>query len=248
MSWPFRQARNYQPANRVKGDVKWIVLHDAETPEGVDTAKNIADYFATTDRQASAHWNVDGGPADGNEVYQSVREKDVSYGAKSANRAGIHIEQAGRAAQTREQWLDGYGMKMLPRVAQLIKEIANRWDIPLRFVDYRGLLAGQKGITTHAEVSRAWPSSGHTDPGPNYPLDVLFDYLATPPPLPGDDWMAQLTDEEMRKLRELLNDYGKLSEAIKRGWDGSQHASVFQYVLSNFNWIRKLLAHFNIPE
>lgn len=252
MAYPFRQARNYQPANRQKGDVWWIVLHSAETGEGDNTAKAIADYFATTDRKASAHYQVDGGPDDGNQIYQSVREKDVAYGAKSANAKGIHIEQAGRAAQTREQWLDPYSKRMIKRVAGLINEIAERWTIPLVFVDSNGLKAGKRGITTHNEVNKAWPSSGHTDPGQNYPLDVLFADLASPvPPSQPDileELMAQLTPEEITQFKNMLKDYGKLSESVKRGWDSNTNASVFQYVISNFNWLRKLLAHFNIPE
>lgn len=34
----------------------------------------------------------------------------------------------------------------------------------------RGLLQGEKGITTHAYVSRAWKQSTHWDPGPGFPF------------------------------------------------------------------------------
>lgn len=173
----FLQARNYQPANRQLGDVLWIVLHSTESAETEDAAAATARYFNTTDRKASTQYIVDGGVEDNDAIWQCVYEKDVCYGAKSANAKGIHIEQVGMAGQTREQWLDAYGQRMLPRVAELIRGIAARWHIPFTFVTADGLKLGLSGITTHNEVNKAWPSSGHTDPGPNYPMDILLSML-----------------------------------------------------------------------
>lgn len=192
MAYPFLQARHYQAANRGPGDVDWIVIHCTESGESEKGAENTAGYFATTDRAASAHYTVDGSVNESNAIWQSVLEHDVAYGAKSANRRGIHIEQVGRAAQTRLEWIDAYGQRMIPRVAQLVREIAARWDVPLKFIDAAGLLAGRRGITTHAEVSKAWPSSGHTDPGANYPLDILFAHIQ------GDD--MPLSNEDLDKI------------------------------------------------
>lgn len=237
---PFRQARNYQPASRMPRsmaphDVDWIVLHDAETPEGVNTAVGIMNYFATTTVRASAHYSVDGGPADGNEITQSVLEKDVAYGAANANRKGIHVEQAGRAAQTREQWLDDYGQLMLPRVAKLVRELCDRWLVPKVFVDAAGLKAGVRGITTHAQVSKAWPSTGHTDPGPNYPMDVLFSMIMEEDQGNEEDFMATLSEAEKN---QLLKDTHDTAEFLSK--NGANSGGIVAYLEAQKNEIIKL--------
>ena len=79
---PFIQAKHYTPADgRV---VKLIVIHVMEAPEKGNTAESVANYFATTDVVASAHYNVDE-----NSIVHCVQDKDVAYGAPGANRSGI---------------------------------------------------------------------------------------------------------------------------------------------------------------
>jgi hypothetical protein len=51
------------------------------------------------------------------------------------------------------------------RAAELVRAICKRWDIPLERVDAAGLLAGKRGITSHAAVGAAFKKSTHVDPG-----------------------------------------------------------------------------------
>ncbi len=48
-----------------------------------------------------------------------------------------------------------------------------RHELPIVFVDRHGLDRGDKGITTHNEVTRSNLSDrgSHTDPGKNFPMD-----------------------------------------------------------------------------
>jgi N-acetyl-anhydromuramyl-L-alanine amidase AmpD len=162
----YRQARYFRPANRTSIDR--IVIHSAETDELPSTAELLGEYVATLeDPKVSWHYAVDV-----NTIVQSVKEHDIAYGARGANDEGIHIELAGRASQSAAQWLDPYSRAMLELAAELVAQIARRWNVPVRFVDAGGLERAERGITTHAEVTLG-PGRGltdHTDPGPNFPM------------------------------------------------------------------------------
>ena len=158
----FIQARNYTPSNRTSIDL--IVLHSTENPIEPGTARNVAMYFAGPDApDASAHYVV--GPE---ATYGCVEEKDVAWAAPGANRNGLQIEQVGQAFQT--DWLRSGnaptdGLDVLTRSADLVRSLCLRWNIPMKRVDAKGLLAGERGITSHAAVSAAFRQSDHVDPG-----------------------------------------------------------------------------------
>lgn len=166
------QARWYAKGPRAKGAIDLVVVHTMESAEKGATAESVAKYFATTDRKASAHWCID---AD-SEV-RCVDDADIAYHAPGASHRSIGLEHAGFARQSPAEWADEYSTQMLLRSARLAASICRQYGIPVRFVDAAGLRAGAAGITTHAEVSKAFPDkgSGHWDPGPHFPM---LGYLA----------------------------------------------------------------------
>jgi peptidoglycan hydrolase-like protein with peptidoglycan-binding domain len=175
----FVQAARYTPANRGKGDIWWIVIHDMEAPEHPGTAENVGAWFAGPNHpEASAHYNVDC-----DSIVQSVRDKDVAWHAKKGNRRGIGIEHAGYYHQTDAEWKDDYSIAMLRLSAALTASLCAQYDIPIRFVDEEGLRAGEKGITYHATITKAFKvRGGHIDPGKNFPIELYLDMVraATP--------------------------------------------------------------------
>ena len=58
---------------------------------------------------------------------------------------------------------------MLRRAAALVREVAKRWDVPLRQLTVAEVRAGKRGICGHADVSKAFRQSDHTDPGDAFP-------------------------------------------------------------------------------
>lgn len=164
------QAANYTPTNGRKIDL--IVIHSMEAPEKGDTAESVARYFANPNVRASAHYNLDN-----NSIVQSVREKDVAWHAPGANHNGIGLEHAGYARQSKGEWLDRYGRDMLGISAMLTAEIMLRHKLPLHHVDINGLKRGEKGFTTHNEVSQAFKRSNHWDPGPHFPIWEYAEYV-----------------------------------------------------------------------
>lgn len=172
------QARWYAKGPR-RNPINLIVIHTMEAAEKGTTAENVARYFATTDRKASAHWCID---AD-SEV-RCVDDDDIAYHAPGASHRSIGLEHAGYARQTAAEWADEYSTRMLLRSAALTARICAQYGIPIRPVDAVGLKRGDAGITTHAEVSKAFPDkgSGHWDPGPHFPmLGYLEDVRAALP-------------------------------------------------------------------
>lgn len=177
---PFFEAAHFTPANRSAVDL--VVLHSMEHPEKPGTARDVALWMADPVRapQASTTYCVDDV-----EVIQCVRERDVPWGAPGANRNGIHIEHAGYAAQSGADWRDEYSIAMLHLSVELCAVVCKTWGIPAVFVSSgsfsgRKSFANSRGITTHAQVSLAYQTpGGHTDPGPNFPINWYVSRVAS---------------------------------------------------------------------
>ncbi len=167
--WPRVQARWFGlvPPGRPR-TVRLIVWHDMEYDETLTAAEDVAHYFATTDRQASAHVCIDA-----DSVVQCVPDSDVAYAAPGCNADGIHLELAGRARQTREEWLDDYGRRLLDRACEVAAQYCVKYDIPPVHLTDAELAAGAKGMVGHAQCSAVYKKSDHTDPGPNFPWDLV---------------------------------------------------------------------------
>ena len=160
----FVQAEYYTPAKRQAIDL--VVLHSTENGERHGTARNVAAYFANpASPHASAHYVIDS-----EEIIQCVREDCVAWGAPGSNHNGIHIEHVGRASQDEAGWRDDYSAAELALSIDLCSDVCRRWKIPAVLVTVTGLLARNRGITTHDAVSRAFRRSTHSDPGPAFPL------------------------------------------------------------------------------
>lgn len=171
----FVQAKTYAKG-RPDGPPLWIVVHDMEASETRTRAENTANYFATLPdgRSVSSHYCVDN-----DSVVQCVKLADTAYtvGNRPGNYRGINWEFSGFASQTREQWLDQFGVDMFAQAAPYIRADAVKYDIPLvrRTVDE--LKAKLPGVTSHNDLRLAFGGTTHTDPGPNFPWDYFMELL-----------------------------------------------------------------------
>lgn len=165
-------------------DVRRITLHDGEVGESRTAAEGIANFFRGGTRKASAHY-----ACDCDSTVQMVDDNDIAWHVAGDNEHSIGIEQAGYASQTRDQWLDAYGLQMIVfQVAPLVARLSIAHDIPLVLLDEGAVKRNEKGVDTHAVVSRALRKSTHWDPGPNYPLDVLMQHAK--------EWRALMQKEQ----------------------------------------------------
>lgn len=159
--YPFVQARNCGPA-RPGGKIDLIVIHTMEAPEKPGTARAVAEWFGSANApQASAHYCIDD-----TAIIQCVSEGVVAWAAPGANRNGIHLEHAGFAAQTENQWDDVYSKAVLRNSARLAADLAARYAIPIA----RAVPGQGRGFCGHVDVTNALNGGkGHTDPGPHFP-------------------------------------------------------------------------------
>lgn len=200
----FVQARNYRKGRSAK--IRLLVVHDMELPETPTTAELCARVFATTTRDASAHYCVD----NDSEV-QCVRESDTAYAAPPCNSDGIHLEHAGNVRQTTQQWLDDYGVAMLQRSARLARDICQRNRIPMIRLTDAQLKAGASGIVGHDQVTRVYKISTHTDPGPNFPWGQYISWINTEETdVPTS---AQIVNDDVIDLPDGVGDGGVKSVA-----------------------------------
>lgn len=170
LGYPFRQARNYSVGRQGYSTI-WIVRHCTADDYEDDYARKLGNYFATTDVSVSTHYGVDG-----TEPWQYVLHKDTAYGARNpANLRGIHIEYCGHVHYSREKWLSLDAM--LRHGAKLEAQLYRTLRIPHRRLTVAQLNARAAGYTTHNDVRIAFGGT-HTDPGANFPHDVLDRYIA----------------------------------------------------------------------
>lgn len=168
--WPFIAAKHFTKVAKKRG-IRLIVLHSMEAPEKGDTAENVAKYFQSTTRQASAHICVDN-----NSIVQCVWDNDIAWAAPGANSDGIHIEMAGYANQSRENWLDAYSALTLDNAASAAAQYCLKYDIPVIRLSNEAL-GGKlaKGLVSHAQVTEVFKKGDHTDPGNGFPWDYFMD-------------------------------------------------------------------------
>lgn len=169
----------HQSGRRGKQQVHWIVLHDTEG----GTARSVAEYFTNPDSGGSTHLVVDE-----NDCYKCLEQYLIPWGAASAeqisaNTHGFHIEQCGYAKWSSALWWSH--VKTLRRAAYKTAVWAQYYNIPLVWVDADALLHGHRGITTHAQVSKASrvldPANAgrysHSDPGLLWPRRFFMRYV-----------------------------------------------------------------------
>ena len=166
--YPFVESPNVTRSTGRRIDV--VVIHTMEIDERPDAAEICARWFASTASEVSAHYCVDAGT-----VIQCVREKDIGWHARGGNTSSLGVELAGFARQSEREWDDDYSRAVLGRAATLVADICLRRRIPVRWLAADDLLAGRRGLTGHAEVSRAYRRSDHWDPGPGFPVERFVD-------------------------------------------------------------------------
>lgn len=160
---------------RSPAQIKWIVIHSTEGPVGHEAARSVARFFANPATQASVQLVVDE-----DDCYRCLPNDVIPWGAPGANTGGFHIEHCAYASWTRVLWMAHE--QTLRRGAYKAALHCKAFGIPPRWVGPVGLRVGKKGLTTHRDVSYAWPllarkAGFHTDPGPYFPRDRYLGFV-----------------------------------------------------------------------
>ena len=118
------------------------------------------------------------------------------------NDTSVNICCPGRARQSRAEWLDSYSRNQIRAIAKFAVYAHQRWGVALHRLTPAELKAGRSGYAGHADITAAFgPPGGHTDPGPNFPWDVLADDIDS---LTGEADMAQVVQIYDDKTWQLV--------------------------------------------
>lgn len=143
--------------------VRWVVMHSTEG----GTALGVAEQFKTHDG-GYTHLVVDD-----KDCYRCLLNAAIPRGAPGANIFGFHIEQCGYARWSLVIWKKH--RLTLERAAFKAALHCHVFNISPVFRTASELKRGLSGITTHAEVTKAFgPKGGHWDPGLFWPRKLFM--------------------------------------------------------------------------
>ena len=149
-----------------------VIIHATVSGCHKGGARENARYFQSPNAGGLAHFVVDPG-----EVVQTCKETVAGWHAPPRNKDSLGVELTDPQAGSDTRWGDPDHVAMLQRAAVLVADLCHRHNVPTVYVDSAALLAGQHGITTHHDVTNAWHSSTHTDPGPAFPMGRFLDMV-----------------------------------------------------------------------
>lgn len=173
-------------------DKKYIVIHNTSNDA---SAENEASYAKRRTDGVSSHYYVDS-----NSIVQSLDTdwRAQHVGSDEGNDHGISYEITGTNSKSRSWWLGNVAWDKLRK--QLQYDSAEH-NIALRPLTISQIREGKlTGVITHDQARQAWGHTTHTDPGPNFPMDMLFG--KTPPPsnpkpptTPNEGWFESLMSD-----------------------------------------------------
>lgn len=228
-----------------------IVVHDAESPD--DATDSLIRLLAQPgDRWLDTSDHSKGVYGSG---YHAVTRLDSHYtaiapfwvgpyAAPPLNKTWAHVCMPGFARQTVEEWSDPLSRAHIIGCARFIVDVATEFDLPIGFVDAHGLLAGDSGYTSHWEVSKAWGNTDHTDPGSNFPWQLLAAQIralqlttpAPPPPANQEDRMKIQIMQPIDSNAVFLGECDPVSlVSLNIRWSGPGSAKVDAMIQAHIN-------------
>lgn len=188
---------SFLPAYHLSGGIdprpaEIIVMHSMECPAEDRRVTNWVRSLATPQgSRYFAHYYT--GPGVTYRVAELGRTvPHVGGGNRVRGRWTLGVEQAGYARYSRQEWIDSGALNTAgPLVAALVAagHGANRWLTPAELAQ-----PGIRGVTSHNNMRVAFGGTSHTDPGDNYPHELLLAPTETPSPQPPSP--PQLPSEE----------------------------------------------------
>lgn len=142
-----------------------VCVHTTESAPGA-SADDVTTYQVNT---RTGSYNVMVGQ-DGTRILQNTDNWSVWATGNKGNDILLHLCFVGTASWSRAQWLSQD--RMLRAGATVVRRWCDLYGFPVRKVTAASL----PGILGHVDT-RVWASTDHTDPGPNFPYDVLVKYV-----------------------------------------------------------------------
>jgi hypothetical protein len=181
---------DYRPgaAGRYNGynSRKRIYVHTSEGKDWESTARGTADYQISS-QTGSYHYLIDD-----NEIICTVPDTDTAWAVLSDNSNSLNIcliLSSGRSGygptaretdpKPREDWLQH--VFMMSALAYLVRMLADKWNVPIEWVDANGVGRDRHGISSHNAYTygssqlMGFKDGSHWDIPPTFPSDVLIE-------------------------------------------------------------------------
>jgi N-acetyl-anhydromuramyl-L-alanine amidase AmpD len=165
---PYVQGRNaYTDSD---GRKYAIAIHNTANDA---SARDEASYATRRTDGVSSHFY-----ADDVEVIQSLdtNHRAGHAGSAEGNNHAVAVEITGTNAKSRSWWLANVAWDQLGRVLAVV---CRQYGIAVRRAPVAEMASNPqaRAIYGHDDMRRAWGGTTHTDPGPNFPWDRLFDAI-----------------------------------------------------------------------
>ena len=157
---------NNLPATRIVWHTTESGSYPAASAPGV--AANVASYFQRHDCGGSAQYITDIAA-----TLHVLSDNTIAWGAPP-NPGSVHIEICGTRYYTRSQWLSSQVWPAVQNAIHVAAELTTRLTIPIAKLSPTDLVNGHHGHCGHVDVSQAWGQTDHTDPGPDFPWDLVI--------------------------------------------------------------------------
>lgn len=151
-------------SSRGNSSVRLIVLH---TAEGSRTYQSLGNFFASPSSGVSSHVGIDDTP---NTVGEYVVRGNKAWTQGNANPIAVSAELCAFAAWSVTEWMNH--PVMLTNVAAWLAEEASKFQIPLVRLTPAQAQGSGIGVCEHVDLG-SW-GGGHTDCGPNFPIDDVI--------------------------------------------------------------------------
>jgi len=204
------RARNYRQNSNgpVQSRKKYIVIHNTSNKA---SAEDEADYAQRRTDGVSSHYYVDK-----NSIRQTL---DTDWcanhvGSSQGNVYGISYEITGTNSKSESWWL---GNVAWSKLRDQIRHDCEEFGISPRALTIQQIKEGElTGIITHDQARRAWGHTTHTDPGPNFPMDMLTSVDPGPSPKPTPKPTQGWTERLMNNLPTVSpNDEGRAVKTVQ---------------------------------
>ena len=164
-----------------------IAIHNTSNDA---SAEAEASYATRRPDRVSAHLYCDH-----DSVIQSLDtdSKAGHAGSSTGNENAVAVEITGFNHWSRDYWLAHVAWSKL---GAALAQVCQRYDIAVRRATVDEMKANPRvrAFYSHDDMRRAWGGTDHTDPGPNFPWDRLFQAvsqaLGGAPTSTGDDEMS----------------------------------------------------------
>jgi len=205
--------------SRAGTPISLIVVH---TAEGATTAAGLVNYLDQPGVEASYHKICDD-----NTTIGYLPDEVASWSVLSGNNRSLNVCMIGFAKWPRSEWVAHD--RMLRNCAAVVRDWCTGHHIPAVKLTPAQVGVDQWGVCGHWDWTLGKRDGTHTDPGPNFPWDIVIGYVnqggQPVPPGPGPDSIPTMqygerSDNVLRLQQFMTRVFASYNTYVPTGYYG----------------------------